>query len=181
MAWETATAQRTQRIAEDAARRAGMTLEQWLGEAIVVHAAHENAGDGTRPQASPPPGERARRPEPIPGADPLAIQQAEEPRPPAAQDLLEAAIRRIERGLARNAEETLRALGSIRLPVEPSSAKPRDPVGQRLAGSGRAAPRREADETQGSQRRPWCAPQPRARATSISTKIRRQGGVRRTN
>ncbi len=140
MAWETATAQRTQRIAEDAARRAGMTLEQWLGEAIVVHAAHENAGDGTRPQASPPPGERARRPEPIPGADPLAIQQAEEPRPPAAQDLLEAAIRRIERGLARNAEETLRALGSIRLPVEPSSAKPRDPVGQRLAGSGRAAP-----------------------------------------
>ena len=140
MAWETATAQRTQRIAEDAASRAGMTLEQWLGEAIVVHAAHENAGDGTRPQASPPPGERARRPEPIPGADPLAIQQADKPRPPAAQDLLEAAIRRIERGLARNAEETLRALGSIRLPVEPSSAKPRDPVDQRLSGSGRATP-----------------------------------------
>ena len=140
MAWETATAQRTQHIAEDAARRAGMTLEQWLGEAIVVHAAHENVGDGTQSQASPSVGERVARPEPTLGDEAEAIPPADERRPPAAQDLLEAAIRRIERGLARNAEETLRTLGSIKLPAEPSSAKPPNPVDPRLAGAAPAAP-----------------------------------------
>ena len=115
MAWDTANAARTRQIAANAARLAGMTLEEWLGEAIVVHAAQKRAEDpegGTPGQHSPPGAVEAR-----------TSGLAEEGLTSAAQDLLEAAVSRIERGLVRNTEQTLRALESLKRGGEPSSAK----------------------------------------------------------
>jgi localization factor PodJL len=145
MAWETANAPKAQRIAQDAARRNGMTIDEWLDEAIREHAAHDQAGRPDRETSARAFGgrrERARRREWTTSGDAGPIPLVEDWRALAGQDLLEAAIQRIERGLARNAEETARALASIQLSVERanSSIKAQHPV-----ESQPEAPRRPAE------------------------------------
>ncbi|MBV9286313.1 MAG: SEL1-like repeat protein [Hyphomicrobiales bacterium] len=119
MAWDTANAARTRQIAANAARRAGMTLEEWLDEAIVVHAARKGAED--------PGGEKRGVRAPDTGEARTSWLAGEEPTS-AAQDLLEAAVSRIERGLVRNTEQTLRALESLKRGAEQSGPKVKPPL-----------------------------------------------------
>ncbi len=124
MAWETANlGPGARRVAEDAARRAGLSPEEWLNEAIVEHAAFirsEEAGeevqfyDRRRERVSAR-GARAVGPGGCRTGH-LQDQQVSE-----VEALLESTIQQVERRITRNGQRLAEAFEAIALRLERSN------------------------------------------------------------
>ena len=112
MAWETENVRpKVRRIAEDAARRAGVRLEQWLDEALLEWAAGGRPEEGHGESRSDHSGLRR---------DPVSLRdngsfllQTEEARARQNENSLESAIARIERRMALGEDRTARAFETI--------------------------------------------------------------------
>ena len=119
MAWNIAgVGRQTRDAAEEAARRAGMPLDDWLEAAIADQAAEQ----GARPDESAVEDDWldavAGRLERISQRN----SQAGEPRPPGAQDSSDSAIERFEKRLARAEARAARAFESVAQILESANA-----------------------------------------------------------
>src|SRR5579871_1586251 len=121
------------RLAEEAAHRAGMSLEEWLNEAMAAGTAEAGPDEAVRgdPAASPAPRERVWLDE--------------------TEDFLESTVTRIERRLKRGEERMARAFETVTRLIEqaredfersPPSSPPAAPLRERET----AAPARTATE-----------------------------------
>ena len=119
MAWNIAgVGRQTRDAAEEAARRAGVPLDDWLEAAIADQA----AGQGARPDESAAEDDWldavAGRLERISQRN----SQAGEPRPPGAQDSSDSAIEQFEKRLARAEARAARAFESVAQILESANA-----------------------------------------------------------
>ena len=157
MAWTIAgVGRRTQDAAEEAARRAGMRLDDWLDEAIADQAAiaqrappQDNEGEDERLGAAAGRLERIAR----------RIGGAREPQAPGIPDSFDSAIERFEARLSRAEAQTARAFESVAQIIERSNTA-RDADRQALIDAVR---RLEAINTRWSgptQTGEWAAPKP---------------------
>ena len=188
MAWTIAGVERrTRDAAEEAARRAGMRLDDWLDEAIADQAAlgQRRAAGGRRER-----GRAARR-----GGGPPRTHRAakstpgREPGPPRVPDAFDSAIERFETRLPRAEAQAARAFESVAQILE-RSTEARD--GDRLAlidavrrleaisanGAARLNPARERRRSRGSISRPQCRRSPCAASSStVSAAERRRASL----
>ena len=157
MAWTIAgVGRRTQDAAEEAARRAGMRLDDWLDEAIADQAAlaqrappQDNEAEDERLGAAAGRLERIAR----------RIGGAREPQAPGIPDSFNSAIERFEARLSRAEARTARAFESVAEIIERSNTA-RDADRQALIDAVR---RLEAINTRWSgptQTGEWAAPKP---------------------
>ena len=116
------------RAAERAARRAGMTLEDWLSEAIFERAsASAEEGEGVRVEASQSP----RRDAPSHGSGDEGRGRVPGLERGPEEDLFGSALDRLERRFTLNEERTARAFESIAILLEratmEATSEPRSP------------------------------------------------------
>ena len=125
----------TQAAAEEAARKAGMSLAEWLDEVVAEQAASSEFGEAREVRSERPPVARARdvrpredfrareREDEAPRA--RAFERPRDPAPAASdphRDRLEAAIARLEATAARREERTAKALESVAEWIERSAS-----------------------------------------------------------
>ena len=117
MAWDIASVRRrVRRIAEDAAKRAGMGLEEWLDEAIVEWTAGTTPEEGGRESRSHTSGRRRDPHSPRDSGtcrDLRCVLQTEEARARDTEYFLESEIARIERRMARDEGRAARAFETL--------------------------------------------------------------------
>jgi localization factor PodJL len=130
-------------VAEDAAHRVGLTLEEWLNEAILEHASSAQLwrGVSSRSPRSPRLGQHGPWRKAVVGQDERGIGRAEDRPNIQSEHLLELTVERIERRITRDEERLTRALDAIALKLEGSNAK------QERGDSFRGHPRSDSVET----------------------------------
>ncbi len=144
MAWNPASVRPiARRIAEDAANRAGVSLEDWLDEAIVERAVGAKLHERPREVGQHAAG---RRRYPVSRRDFGRILGTEESRVRDAQDFIESAIARILEQIALGEERTARAFETIAHLLERKDQSP--------ALAAQSFPIAGPDAETGSARRP---------------------------
>ena len=177
MAWTIAgVGRRTRDAAEEAARRAGMRLDDWLGEAIADQAAFAQR---TRPEDNEAEDERldaaAGRLERIARRN----EGAREPPAPGIADSFDSAIERFEARLSRAEARAARAFESVAEILERSNAA-RDGDRQALIDAVRRLEAINACWTGAAQTAEGAAPKPRLDLKAAVSQIAmRRAGARR--
>ena len=123
MAWEIANlGPRARHVAEEAARRAGMTPEEWLNEAVVEYAASARSEEADQEARF-----HERRRESITRQDAAgegrrSIWPGEDRRNREVENMLESSVQRIEQQITRNGWRLARAFEAVALKLERSTA-----------------------------------------------------------
>src|ERR1700687_4069962 len=110
-------------VAEDAAHRVGLTLDEWLNEAVLEHASSAQLWRGVRSPRSPRLGQHGTWRSAVVGQDEGGVGRAEDRPNIQSEHLLELTVERIERRITRDEERLTRALDAIALKLEGSNAK----------------------------------------------------------
>src|SRR5271166_5948029 len=128
MAWEIAKVRpKARHVAANAAHRAGMTLEEWLDEAIIEHAANDHSEEPQRFWTHA--FDRVASPNRHVERNGPRILRLHNERIPDSGGLLESSVERIEQQIRRNEGRLARALEAIALRLEQSGVDHGRPSG----------------------------------------------------